>query len=81
MTKLQDARELTGQIEGLTRELNSELSKSGVDFDRLVQLADEIAEEADSLAETFGNMNDTLMERIQAASSSSSGSRKAAARS
>ena len=41
----------------------------------------EIAEQADGLAETFGSMNETLMERIKTVSSGSSSSRKAAARS
>jgi methyl-accepting chemotaxis protein len=78
MPKLQDAQELTAPLEELTRNLKSELSNSGVDFDRLVQIADEIAEQADGLAETFGTMNETLMERIKTVSSSS---RKVAARS
>ena len=43
------------------------------------QIADQIAEQADGLAETFGSMNETLMERIKTVSSSSS--RKATARS
>jgi hypothetical protein len=82
MPTLQDAKELTAPLEELTRDLKSELSNSGVDFDRLVQIADEIAELADGLAETFGSMNETLMERIKTvSSSSSSSSRKVAARS
>jgi hypothetical protein len=81
MPNLQDAQELTAPLEELTQTLKSELTNSGVDFDRLVQIADEIAEQADGLAETFGSMNDTLMERIKTVSSGSSSSRKAAARS
>jgi hypothetical protein len=79
MPNLKDAQELTAPLEELTRDLKSELSDSGVDFDRLVQIADEIAEQADGLAETFGTMNETLMERIKTVSSSSF--RKVAARS
>jgi hypothetical protein len=79
MPNLKDARELTAPLEELTRNLKSELSNSGVDFDRLMQIADEIAEQADGLAETFGTMNETLMERIKTVSSSSS--RNVAARS
>jgi hypothetical protein len=81
MPNLKDAQELTAPLEELTRDLKSELNNSGVDFDRLVQIADEIAEQADGLAETFGTMNETLMERIKTASSGSSSSRKAGARS
>jgi hypothetical protein len=78
MPNLKDAQELTAPLEELTRDLKSELNNTGVDFDRLVQIADEIAEQADGLAETFGTMNETLMERIKTVSSSS---RKVAARS
>ena len=78
MPNLKDAQELTAPLEELTRNLKSELSNSGVDFDRLVQIADEIAEQADGLDETFGTMNETLMDRIKTVSSSS---RKVAARS
>ena len=78
MPNLKDAQELTAPLEELTRNLKSELSNSGVDFDRLVQIADEIAEQADGLAETFGTMNETLMDRIKTVSSSS---RKVTARS
>jgi uncharacterized protein YgfB (UPF0149 family) len=81
MPKLQDAKELTAPLDELMRNLKSELSNSGVDFDRLVQIADEIAEQADALAETFGSMNETLMERIKTVSSSSSSSRSVSARS
>jgi methyl-accepting chemotaxis protein len=77
MPNLKDAQELTAPLEELTRDLKSELNNTGVDFDRLVQIADEIAEQADGLAETFGTMNETLMERIKTVSSSS---RKVAAR-
>jgi hypothetical protein len=63
--KLQDAKELTAPLEELVRELKSELSQSKGDFDRLVELADDIGAHADALAETFGGINETLMERIQ----------------
>jgi len=61
--KLQDAKELTAPLEQLVRELKSEL-QSKADFDRLVEISDEIGAQADALAETFGNMNQTLMARI-----------------
>jgi hypothetical protein len=62
--KLKDATELTAPLEKLVRELKSEL-QSKADFDRLVEISDEIGAQADALAETFGNMNQTLMERIE----------------
>lgn len=83
MPKLEDAKELTASLEKLTKELNSELTDSGVDFDRLVELADELGAQADAFAETFGSINETLMARIKTVrengSSSSSSSRRKAA--
>jgi len=64
MPKLKDATELTAPLEKLVRELKTELQSKG-DFDRLVEISDEIGAQADALAETFGNMNQTLMERIE----------------
>ena len=64
MPKLQDAKELTAPIEELVRELKSELNNSKGDFDRLVQISDELGAQADALAETFSTMNETLMARI-----------------
>jgi hypothetical protein len=64
MPKLQDAKELTAPLEELVREIKSELNDSKGDFDRLVELADELGARADAIAETFGNMNETLMSRI-----------------
>jgi hypothetical protein len=63
---LQDAKELTAPLEQLTKDLNAELTNPGADFDRLVQLADELGAQADAFAETFGSINATLMERIKA---------------
>lgn len=64
MPKLKDATELTAPLEKLVRELKSEL-QSKADFDRLVEISDEIGAQADALAETFENMNQTLMARIE----------------
>jgi methyl-accepting chemotaxis protein len=62
---LQEAKELTAPLEQLVRELKKELTDSKGDFDRLVEISDEIGAQADALAETFGNMNQALMARIQ----------------
>lgn len=64
MPKLQDAKELTAPLEQLVRELKTELQSKG-DFDRLVEICDELGAQADALAETFGNINQTLMARIE----------------
>ena len=63
MASLKDATKLTDQLENLVGDLRSELD-GGVDFEKLVTISDEISERADSLAETFSNINDALMQRL-----------------
>ena len=63
MASLKDVERLADDLESLVGELRSELS-NGVDFERLVQIADEISERADNVAQTFTSVNDALMERI-----------------
>jgi ABC-type transporter Mla subunit MlaD len=62
VASLKDAESLADDLENLVGELRSELQKG--DFERLAQLADEISEHADNAAETFSNVNETLMSRI-----------------
>src|SRR4051794_19962088 len=77
MASLKDVERLADDLESLVGELRSELT-NGTDFERLVQIADEISEHADNVAQTFTSVNDALMERIDEVSSgnkkSSSGS-------
>jgi hypothetical protein len=63
MASLKDVERLADDLESLVGELRSEL-KNGTDFERLVQIADEISEHADNVAQTFTSVNDALMERI-----------------
>jgi hypothetical protein len=65
MASLKDVERLADDLESLVGELRSELS-NGADFERLVQIADEISERADNVAQTFTSVNDALMERIEA---------------
>jgi len=78
MAKLRDAAQAADEIKGLLDELKTELTDGKGDFEKLVKLADNISEQADSLAEMFGNMNDVLMSRLggngRSSSSSSSSS-------
>ena len=64
MASLKDATKLADNLEGLIDDLRSELGSGDVDFEKLVSLSDEISEGADGLAETFSNINDTLMQRL-----------------
>ena len=65
MASLKDTQQFTQKLEDLVGQLTSELGNGDVDFEKLVSLADELSEYADGLAETFNNVNDTLMERLQ----------------
>lgn len=73
MASLKDVQQLTQELDGLVDQLNSELQNGEVDFEKLVSVMDELSERADGLAETFGNMNDALMQRLQDAKAGSSG--------
>ena len=76
MASIKDVGQLADDLENLVGELRSELS-NGPDFERLVQIADEISEHADNAAQTFNSVNDALMARLDDVSgrrrSSSSG--------
>jgi hypothetical protein len=65
MASLKDAQQLTKGLEDLVGQLSAELKNGNVDFEKLVSISDEISERADGIAETFSNVNDTLMERLQ----------------
>ena len=72
MASLKDAEQLTENLQEVVEELRSELGRGGVDFERLVALADDLSEQADGIAETFSSVNETLMQRLKDAKSSSS---------
>ena len=81
MASLKDVEQVADDLESLVDELRQEL-KNGPDFGKLVAISDEISERADNAAQTFNNVNDTLMARLgeitggskKSSSSSSSGS-------
>ncbi len=63
MASIKDVERVADDLETLVGELRSELS-NGQDFERLVQIADEISEHADNAAQTFTSVNDALMSRL-----------------
>ena len=65
MASLKDARGFADELHGLSGRLQSELEKSSVDFERLVELSDEIGESADRLASTFNAINGSLAGLIE----------------
>ena len=70
MASLKDVEKVADDLESLAGDLKKEL-KSG-DFDRLIQLADQISEHADEAAQTFATVNEALMSRIKELSGRSS---------
>ena len=65
MASLKDVEQLTDDLEELVKRLRSELRDGKVDFERLIEIADEISEHADAAAGTFATVNEALMDRIQ----------------
>lgn len=63
MASVKDVERLADDLDGLVGELRKEL-KNGTDFERLMQIADEISEHADNAAQTFSSVNDALMARL-----------------
>jgi hypothetical protein len=78
MASLKDVGRVADDLERLVGELRSEISDD-TDFERLIQIADAIAEHADNAAQTFTTVNETLMSRISELTGS--GSRKSGQRS
>jgi hypothetical protein len=77
MASLKDLQQLTQELESLVGQLNSELENGEVDFDKLISITDGLSEQADGLAETFTNVNDALMQRLESTKgSASSGSQQ-----
>lgn len=87
MASLKDTEQLTSKLDDLVGELRSELGNGNVDFQKIVSLADELGEQADGVAETFNNLNETLMQGLdkvksgaKSRSSSSSNGEKSGSR-
>jgi ABC-type transporter Mla subunit MlaD len=65
MASLKEASSaITERLEDLVGQLRDELENGEIDFDKLTSLADQVSEAADGLAETFSNVNETLMQRL-----------------
>lgn len=73
MASVKDLGQVIEDLGNLVDEARSEL-RSGPDFERLIQVLDEISEHADNAAGTFSAMNDALMSRIGELQGKSSGS-------
>jgi hypothetical protein len=80
MASVNDVEKLADDLESLVEEMRNEV-KNGSDFERLMQIADEISEHADNAAQTFSSVNDALMERLGDLSGGSKKSRSGASKS
>lgn len=78
MASIKDVERVADELERLVGELRSELGNNA-DFERLIQISDEIAEQADNAAQTFSSVNEALMSRI--GELSGGGSRRSGSRS
>ena len=63
MASIKDVEKVADALEGLVVDLRSEL-KGGPDFQKLVEIADSISEQADQAATTFSSVNEALMSRL-----------------
>ena len=90
MASVKDAQQLVQHVESAVSELKDAIrsNDNNPDFERIAGLADEVAERADAVAETFSSLNEVLIGRIDeitgngnrssSSSRSSSGGRKRA---
>lgn len=77
MASVKDVEKLTDDLASLVEEMRDEV-KNGTDFEKLMQIADEISEHADNAAQTFNSVNEALMSRL--GDLSGSGSKKSSSR-
>jgi hypothetical protein len=64
MASLKDTVNLTTQLTELTNQLHSELTQGDVNFEKMIEIADEISEHADSLAAAFTRVNEALTDPL-----------------
>jgi ABC-type transporter Mla subunit MlaD len=63
MASIKDVEQVADNLENLVERFRAEL-RDGPDFDKLIEISDEISERADNAAEAFNNINDALTSRI-----------------
>ena len=64
MASLKDVEQVADDLSGLVDQLRKEL-QDNANFDKLVQLADQISEHADEAAGTFSTINEALTGRLK----------------
>ena len=65
MATLKDAARVTEELVDLATRLRSELMDGDVEFERMVELADEVGARADALAATFAEIERAFAPRLR----------------
>jgi len=60
MATLKQLSSMTNELDKLGGELHAELTEGDIDFQKMVDLADTISENADKLAQAFSTMSSAL---------------------
>ena len=60
MATLKELSSMTSELDKLGGELHAELTEGDIDFQKMVDLADTISENADKLAQAFSTMSSAL---------------------
>jgi hypothetical protein len=60
MATLKELSSMTSELDKLGGELHAELTEGDIDFQKMVELADTISENADKLAQAFSTMSSAL---------------------
>jgi len=81
MASLKDTVNLTSQLTELTNQLHGELTQGDVDFEKMIEIADQISEHADSLASAFARVNEALTEPLSASEDGAGGGDNGSSRS
>ena len=81
MASLKDTVNLTSQLTELTNQLHGELTQGDVDFEKMIEIADQISEHADSLASAFARVNEALTEPLSASEDGGGGGDNGSSRS
>ena len=65
MASLEEAADRAAELEGLAKQLKTELRDGDADFERVTALAEEVSTKAARMASAFASINDVLAERLE----------------
>ena len=67
MPSLKDLATVTSRLDRLAADLHAELTGGGIDFRKMVDIADDIAQQSDRLATAFSSMAEALEKSLDGA--------------